>query len=683
MNSGSLIYYFQLVTEIIPMKKNNVKFSTVSFFLLTAILCFLPEVIYLKGLGFFWDDWSQLFLHVKFGDAAFWDYFSYNRPLSAWTAIIFFPIGGTSPIRWHLLLLCLKFCLCCLFFFIMRKMIPEEKPLTESAVLLFAVCPLFSQYYISIAYTQHFTDYILFALSVLTLLHAVSAKETGKRVLFSVLSVLCTIMHLTVSEYFAFLELIKFPILYFCFYTGRSCTGSEKGNKKAALIRAAKWYLPHLIIFLSYCFYRLNISRFFHNFSAETPDLLYVFRESPAAAVRMFLNNLTTDLLYPFTGFLSRLFDFKLQSILSKSELTIIFVSILIALGSAVFFHKSKGTVYSNLKAGFILFCLLGIFLGLLPFLIMNENFLTADDFEHTDRTFLAKAPFVCLLFGWVLCKMFQEKKRLAAAAAFLIFLFCHGQMSEYNKAWQFSAKQNRFYHQLSERIPAIEDGTAIVDDTIIFPQQGNFSTASAVNILYPNPITGSGQVPVWVFSYDTREYHEHGGFHVQNRNYYFSQPPDKYIYIDHDNKFANCIWVFNPEDTDNPHVTELQRGWIRQSNINRIQFTSASEPDRTIFGNEQKNWCHYYQKAELLRQKEDWPALNKLTHRVLDEGFLPSDNRSNSPFEWWPFIEGLMRTGEEDLAYELSNSAIREDTAYTGFFENRLSQFKNQIGNR
>ena len=135
-------------------------------------------------------------------------------------------------------------------------------------------------------------------------------------------------------------------------------------------------------------------------------------------------------------------------------------------------------------------------------------------------------------------------------------------------------------------------------------------------------------------------------------------------------------------EDTDNPHVTELQRGWIRQSNINRIQFTSASEPDRTIFGNEQKNWCHYYQKAELLRQKEDWPALNKLTHRVLDEGFLPSDNRSNSPFEWWPFIEGLMRTGEEDLAYELSNSAIREDTAYTGFFENRLSQFKNQIGN-
>ena len=85
----------------------------------------------------------------------------------------------------------------------------------------------------------------------------------------------------------------------------------------------------------------------------------------------------------------------------------------------------------------------------------------------------------------------------------------------------------------------------------------------------------------------------------------------------------------------------------------------------------------------ELLRQKEDWPALNKLTHRVLDEGFLPSDNRSNSPFEWWPFIEGVMRTGEEDLAYELSNSAIREDTAYTGFFENRLSKLKNQTDNQ
>ena len=165
------------------LMKNNpfiIKNNKLIQYLLITILCFFPDILYINKLGYYWDDWSQLFLHYKFGDAAFWEYFSYNRPLSAWTDIMFFPICGNSPVKWHMLILVLKTCLCILFLKILSLTFRENKTFVNIAVLLFAVCPLFSQTYIAIAYSQHFTDYILFALSVYCLLKFTFAQKMGK-----------------------------------------------------------------------------------------------------------------------------------------------------------------------------------------------------------------------------------------------------------------------------------------------------------------------------------------------------------------------------------------------------------------------------------------------------------------------------------------------------------------------
>ena len=216
------------------------------------------------------------------------------------------------------------------------------------------------------------------------------------------------------------------------------------------------------------------------------------------------------------------------------------------------------------------------------------------------------------------------------------------------------------------------------MDDTIIFPEQGNFSTASAVNVLYPNEIEEGADVPIWIFSYDTRRYSEHGGFHVQKRMWRMNQPPTDYIYIDHDNHFANCVWVVSPEDTDNPHVSELQRGWIANTDLSRVNTDAELTPNATVFGTETKNWCWYYQKASLLRQKEQWEDLAALAAEALAAGFTPSVSCANSPFEWWPFIEGLYRAGNTEKALELANEAIGIDSAYQDFYSNRLEKLGN-----
>ena len=615
----------------------------ISFCILLFLLCIIPEMIYITRHGFYWDDWSQLLLHEKFGDASFWEYFSYNRPLSAWTTILYFPVCGSSPIKWHILLLVLKWFLCILFYKIIKFLFPNSCNLSKTAAVLFAVCPLFSQTYISIAYTQHYTDFVLFALSLLLLLYAYDSRSERMKILLYFISIVCTILHLTVTEYFAFIELMKVPV--FCFIMRNRNPETEK---QKIFFTTLKYCSAHLIIFILYCLYRLNITDFFPNAGTETPDLLYLFLKSPAAGISALIRNMTVDILFPFTGFISTLLDFNLQTLLTKSELLVIAVSIIISLISGLYLSKQeeeKNTQGRNILWTAV-FCIMGILLGILPFLVMNENCLNTDDLYHADRTFLAAMPFVCLFFSNLLRFFLPDIKLHTIGVCTIVFLFCHRQMIVYNEAEIMNEEQNSFYQQLAVRIPDFEEGTAIVDDTIIFPEQGNFATASAVNVLYSKPITENGHVPVWIFSYRDRPFEEHGTFHVQNRNYHFDQLPTEYIYIDHDNKYANCTWVFRPEDADNPHITDLQRGWIKNTKLSRIRTDAAFIPDAAIFGKADENWCHYYQKASLLLQQEDWQAVSELTDIVLYYGYSPSDKRSNSPFEWWPFIEGLLRTG-------------------------------------
>ena len=636
-----------------------------TIYILLFILCLLPEAVYLRKLGFYWDDWSQLFLHVKFGDGAFPEYFSYNRPLSAWTDILFFPLCGSSPLRWHLLLLLLRWILTSLVYKISRLLLPENIRLCLAAAVLYAVCPLFSQYHISIAYSQHFTDGILFALSLLFLLKACDTDTKPRFWTLYGLSILTALLHLTVSEYFAFLELIKLLMVFFFL---------RRTGKKGAIAQTARKCGPHLIIFIFYCVYRMNISKFFPNFGAETPDLLYLMLRSPAEGLRSLLKDTAVDFLYPFTGFIGELFRFDLNRILTATELTAIGVSLITALCAVLYLYAKKTDLSRQSAFPILLTSVIGILLGLCPFLVMGGNYLSSDDFIHADRIFLVCEPFVCLIFALTLSALFEDRKLFAVMIGAAVFLFSHGQMTKFTEARTLAAKQNDLYHQLAIRMPGLRDGTAIVDDSIIFPEQGNFATASALNVLYPNPIRENGEVPLWVFSYDTRRYESHAGFTVQNRNYRFTRPPGDLIYIDHDNKFANCVWILSPEDTDNPHLTDLQRSWALGSDIGRIDTEQTLLPDRLIFGEAPRNWCASYQQAALLRQTEDWTALQTLAHNVLEAGFTPSDTRSNSPYEWWPFIEGLYRAGEKDLAEALSEEAVRYDESYEEFYRVRTS---------
>ena len=59
-----------------------------------------------------------------------------------------------------------------------------------------------------------------------------------------------------------------------------------------------------------------------------------------------------------------------------------------------------------------------------------------------------------------------------------------------------------------------------------------------------------------------------------------------------------------------------------------------------------------------------------------MSEGFTPSDSRSNSPYEWWPFIDGLLHTGRIGKANELAQESVFADKAYLNFYQKRLEPY-------
>jgi hypothetical protein len=59
-------------------------------------------------LGLYWDDWPAIATIRLLGSSGFWDFYQGERPISAWTFVVFEPLFGTNPFLWHLFTLLLR-----------------------------------------------------------------------------------------------------------------------------------------------------------------------------------------------------------------------------------------------------------------------------------------------------------------------------------------------------------------------------------------------------------------------------------------------------------------------------------------------------------------------------------------------------------------------------------------------
>ena len=94
------------------------------------------------------------------------------------------------------------------------------------------------------------------------------------------------------------------------------------------------------------------------------------------------------------------------------------------------------------------------------------------------------------------------------------------------------------------------------------------------------------------------------------------------------------------------------------KSNIeNIISKGEAPTPPVTIFGSEPAHdWCYYYQKASLARQRGDWETIVEIQSTAERQGLHPNDQ-----IEWMPFVQAFAYLNDMKKVKQLSTNINTE----------------------
>lgn len=94
---------------------------------------------------------------------------------------------------------------------------------------------------------------------------------------------------------------------------------------------------------------------------------------------------------------------------------------------------------------------------------------------------------------------------------------------------------------------------------------------------------------------------------------------------------------------------------WVGLTDVSNLQSIVTDPevpalPPEPFFGAENRaQWCYYFEKADLARQKQDWAAVIQLYDEALKLDLGP-----NGTSEYVPLFEALLRSGQVEKAFQL-----------------------------
>jgi hypothetical protein len=112
------------------------------------------------------------------------------------------------------------------------------------------------------------------------------------------------------------------------------------------------------------------------------------------------------------------------------------------------------------------------------------------------------------------------------------------------------------------------------------------------------------------------------------------------------------CMRVMDPEvEADIWVVPASLRETLKLATTAPILPSGDARPPAEVYGSEPpRNWCYYFEKADLARQERDWESAAALGDQAFALGDYPND-----AMERFPFIEAYAHTGQWKRALELT----------------------------
>lgn len=627
------------------------------------VLCGLGFGLLIPILGFYWDDWPAVATIRLLGVDGFWDFYRGERPLSAWTFVLFSPLFGTDPLLWHIFTLIMRWLTVLAMWWTLRLLWPTRVSEVTWMAFLFTVYPTFTQQPVAVAFSQHWITYALYFVSIGSMLLAI--RKPRWFIPLTGLSLLTSAIHMLTMEYFIGLELIR-PV-----YLWMLSAGEKRSASKRLRTTLVNW-LPYLLLLVGIVIWRL----FFMEILTEDPNepvLLYSLFNQPLTTIGQMLQLATQEYLANLIGAWYSTLSPEIIDFSSKLFLTSLAFGVLGALLTILYLLKFRPDAQDdpgqekNWAGQAIAVGFLAALLGSLTSWVTDRNVLTG---LHGGRFGLAAmfgiSVLVVGLLSWLTPRRIQKIVVVGVLVGAAVAFHFRSTYSYFN-AW---VKQHQFYWQLSWRAPFLEPGTALYSTDELFLFVGRNPTSMALNLLYPQPTESTAlsywfvELPYNIGPQNIPRLLEGEQLDFSFRNYTFSGSSLDGLAIYYEPEGRRCLWVLSPHDRYNPDIPGLTEEVLPVSNLNRIGASQSSVdfPPVEIFGTEPSHsWCYYFQRAELARQMGDWARVIELADEASAAGLKPAN-----PHERLPFIEAYANLGSWGEALQQTRKAYEKDSRYT-----------------
>jgi hypothetical protein len=624
-----------------------------SLWLETTALVIISIFVYLIHVGkfsYYRDDWYYMYDGLVGGGGIFVEMFRHLRPARGPLYEFLFGLFGTNPTPYHILLYFIRLIGGLAALWLFRILWPKQRSATFLMALLFLIYPGFLWWIQGFEYQPMVLSVGLQIFSIIFTLKAIQSDSRFAWILWMLASLLSGWAYLAFVEYAIGMEVFR----WLCAFLIISHTSKETLIRK--IIRTIRIVaIPLLIpaLFLIWRVFLFDNERKAADISLQTGIIL----SSPGTVlwwlVRFFQSVLNVSGFAWALPFNENFYFLRLRDMLFAIGWMIVVIAISYLIYQVTHGDDEPTSAWTWQREA-ISMGILGVGAGVVPIIIANRV-VTFERFSH----YALPASLAAVTFIVGLVYMLTDTRIRLASLSALIGLSVLTHHAVAAQARNEEALINDFWHQVAWRAPALRAGTMLVVNYagINYADGSDIVWGPANFIYYSQP---QSQVPVTVPIAAARMEADTPRNILEGAQVDFTFIIVNDIHYD----FDNLLVISMPSENSCIHMLDAK--WAELSIADtalvalsaprsRIENVLIDEnlhtPPETVFGEEPPHeWCYYYQKAQLARQKSDWEAIAKIQSDVTRLDLHPNDQ-----VEWMPFLQSAAMSGDVKQVKKIS----------------------------
>jgi len=642
---------------VIKREKTNSMNSNNSRWRFLAFLAFVGALVYLPlagQMGYYKDDWFLIFDAHTQGAQFFHEIYRIDRPARAYVMQFVYNLFGDRVLYYHLSAYLFRVLASWALFWALDMIWPKYRKPSFLIALLLLIYPGFLSQFNPIDYQAQILSLCLAFASIAFTVKAIRTPAPAARLTWVGLSILAGIFYPALVEYMLGLEVLRLSLIV------QIVLQENDPAPKETIKKAARLWLPFLsapVLFLVWRFFFFETERRATDLGAQFSQLF----ASPLTGLWWLVNWIRDAfrvvVLAWAVPFYNLAFDLRLKDFLAGLGLSLLVV-LLVLTALLKWWRQDAGALQTETDPGWrqqiLLTGLLTALLALLPVIVVNRH----ADFGDYSRYTLASAAGVGMIVTAFALSIGSSRLRLAFLAT-LVFIASFTHYANAAHAVEVTENMRDFWWQVAWRAPDIQPGTTLVANYPVGAIQEDYFVWGPANFIYSpekqNAIPITIKLPAAVLTDDVLRQIliDKGEETPLRRGNQLTRSFGNVLVMSqaYPNACVRLIDGSSPDlSTGDPHRILLVAAHSKLDSV----MTGGSQPvpPASIFGEEpDHDWCFYYQKADLARQRGDWEEVARLGAEAEKLGLRPNDQ-----IELMPFLQAYAFLGDQKQVRALSS---------------------------